>query len=207
MINHPKLIRHWSARSARPRWRVFVCIAVAMTFTLATVTSVQASNFGRKYADDADHYWARVNLTTDGTTAANWGVTELNSSTEIDTFNDGTCKSHTDICFYDGNYETTPWIKSAAWWEGYNGLAYCNRNDNLGGLNGQCDRWYVLFDIADMNNMTTSELWELGCHEVGHTVGLKHTSDTNSCMMTDADGRTSNVLSQHDIDHVDTRYG
>ena len=207
MKKHQKFIRHRSGCFARPRWRLVASVAVAVALTVTTVNPVQASNFGRKYADDADHYWARVSLTTGGTTAANWGVTELNSSTEVDTFNDGTCKSHTDICFYDGNYETAPWIESVAWWEGHNGLAHCNRTDNLFGLNGQCDRWYVLFDTADMDTMTTTELWALGCHEVGHTVGLKHTSDTESCMIAKSNERTSDGLSQHDIDHVDTRYG
>lgn len=207
MISNQQTVQHRVGHSGSSRWRVSVGVIAVLAFSLSVVNPAQASNFGRYYADDADHYWARVDLTTDGATAANWGVTELDSSTDIDTFNDGTCKSHTDICFYDGNYETTPWIKSAAWWKGSNGLAHCNRTANLFGLNGKCDRWYVLFDIADMDDMTTSELWGLGCHEVGHTVGLKHTSDTDSCMMTEADGRTSDALSQHDIDHVDLRYG
>ncbi len=198
--------RQRSNNSGQPRWRATVGIFTVLALSLSMAGSAHADNFERRYADDADHYFARVNLTTDGITAANWGVTELHSRTDVDTFNDGTCKSHTDICFYDADYGTSPWIKSVSWWQTRNGLAHCNRAAGLFGLGSKCDRWYVLFNIAKMNDMNTSEVQELGCHEVGHTVGLKHTDDDDSCMKTDASGRSSKVLSQHDIGHVDNRY-
>ncbi len=200
------IFRRRSKSSGKPRWRVGVGVLAVLALSLSAGSVAQANNFGSRYADNADHYFARVNLTYDGITASNWGIAELDSSTDIETFDDVTCKSHTDICFYDADYETTPWIKSVSWWNTHNGLAHCNRGSGLFGLGNRCDRWYVLFDIADMNDMTTSEVQELGCHEVGHTVGLKHTDNDDSCMKTDAAGRSSKVLSQHDIGHVDNRY-
>ena len=199
-------VRQWSKNAGRPRWRVVVGVMAVLALSLSVAGSAHASNFKRRYADDADHYFARVNLTTDGITAANWGLTELHSRTNIDTCNDGTCQSHTDICFYDADYETSPWIKSVSWWETHSGLAHCNRGSGLFGLGSSCDRWYVLFNIAKMNDMTTSEVQELGCHEVGHTVGLEHTDNDDSCMKTDAAGRSSKILNQHDISHVNNRY-
>ena len=107
MNNNQPFLTPRPARAIQPRWRVAVGAIGVLAFSLSIASPVQASNFGKYYADNSDHYWARVNLTADGTTAANWGVTELNSRTDIDTFNDGTCKHYTDICFYDGNYEHT----------------------------------------------------------------------------------------------------
>lgn len=201
-----RTVRQWSENARRPRWRVVVGVMAVLFLSLSVASLAQASNFGMYYADNADHYFARVNLTTDGTTAANWGITELNSRTDMATFNDGTCQSNTDICFYDADYETSPWIQSVSWWETHNGLAHCNRASGLFGLGNRCERWYVLFNTAKMNGMTTSEIQELGCHEVGHTVGLKHTTNDDSCMKTDLAGRSSKTLSQHDIAHVDNRY-
>lgn len=199
-------VRRWSETSKRPNWQVVVGVMAVLALSLSVAGSAHASNFDSYYADNADHYFARVNLTTDGTTAANWGVTELNSRTDMSTFNDGTCKSNTDICFYDADYKAYPWIQSVSWWATHNGLAHCNRASGVFGLGNRCQRWYVLFDIASMNGMTTSEIQELGCHEVGHTVGLKHTSNDASCMKTDAAGRSSKTLSGHDIAHVNNRH-
>lgn len=188
----------------RPRWRVAVGIIATLALPLAAASPALASNFGKYYADNSDHYYARVSLTANGVTAANWGITELDLSTDIDTYNDGTCKSGTDICFYDANYETTPWVKSVAWWQNHSGLAHCNRAVGLFGLGNRCDRWYVLFNTADMSGFDTSLLRSLGCHEVGHTVGLKHTGDTDSCMQTPLTSTTR--LSQHDRNHINLRY-
>jgi len=199
-------LRQWPESPGRPRWKVVIGVTAVLFLSFSAASPAQASNFGSYYADNADHYFARVSLTTDGTIAANWGVTELNSRTDVDTFNDGTCKSNTDICFYDANYHTDPWIKSVAWWKTHNGLAHCNRASGLFGLGNRCERWYVLFDVADMNRMTTWEVQELGCHEVGHTVGLKHTINDASCMKTEKAGRSSKTLSWHDISHVNNRH-
>ena len=206
MSSDQHTVHQHSKNSDLPRWRVAVGVFAVLAISVSVANPAQASNFGAYYADNADHYYARVNLTADGVTAANWGVTELDSKTDVSTFNDGTCKSDTDICFYDANYETDPWIKSSSWWATHNGLAHCNRATGLFGLGNRCKRWFVLFDVADMNDMTTWEVQELGCHEVGHTVGLKHTDSAESCMKTDRAGRISRTLSQHDIVHLNNRH-
>lgn len=41
------------------------------------------------------------------------------------------------------------------------------------------------------------------CHEIGHSVGLRHTSNTQSCLNVN---NTSQVLSQHDKDHINARH-
>lgn len=205
MTSNRQSVRHRVDQSGLLRWRIAIGVIALLAFSLSVASPAQATNFGRYFADNSDHYFARVNLTTNGTTAANWGITELNSKTVIATFNDGTCQSNTDICFYDANYESDPWIKSAAWWRNHAGLAHCNRVSGIFGLGNRCERWYVLFDTADMTGSSMTTVRALGCHEVGHTVGLKHSSDDDSCMR--VPGWSSRTrLSQHDIDHVDNRY-
>lgn len=44
------------------------------------------------------------------------------------------------------------------------------------------------------------------CHEVGHGLGLRHTSDSSSCVMRSADGGTSETYSTHDKNHLTTEY-
>ena len=44
----------------------------------------------------------------------------------------------------------------------------------------------------------------MACHEMGHTVGLQHTSNSNSCM--EATGYTPLDLSNHDVDHINGNY-
>lgn len=36
------------------------------------------------------------------------------------------------------------------------------------------------------------------CHEVGHSVAVRHTSNNYSCMKRTVDGGTSQVLTEHD---------
>lgn len=51
---------------------------------------------------------------------------------------------------------------------------------------------------------TSFERVAIACHEIGHTIGLRHTSNTNSCMH--AYPQTSNVISGHDVDHINAAY-
>lgn len=53
----------------------------------------------------------------------------------------------------------------------------------------------------------------MACHELGHTVGLQHTSNNNSCMQTALDTGWNpnnpnypNTYSGHDIDHLKDEY-
>lgn len=44
------------------------------------------------------------------------------------------------------------------------------------------------------------------CHEIGHSMGLRHTQEQASCLMQTADGGTSALTSSHDRGHLNDRY-
>ena len=44
------------------------------------------------------------------------------------------------------------------------------------------------------------------CHEIGHSVGLRHTSNQASCLKTAANGGASSYMSSHDTDHLQNEY-
>lgn len=44
------------------------------------------------------------------------------------------------------------------------------------------------------------------CHEMGHSIGLRHSSEAASCMMTAITGGSSATLSVHDYNHVNAQY-
>lgn len=46
----------------------------------------------------------------------------------------------------------------------------------------------------------------IACHEVGHTVGLRHGVETSSCMYKFAFSAGSSTLNQHQIDPINGCY-
>ena len=66
--------------------------------------------------------------------------------------------------------------------------------------NQQCWLQWVRF-----NDIYTSPAANaLACHELGHSLGLRHSTDTASCMFTP--GPTSTVLTNHDRAHLNAAY-
>jgi hypothetical protein len=66
-----------------------------------------------------------------------------------------------------------------------------------------CHHWHVRFNSAYTYNPTSRK--HIGCHEFGHTLGLKHYADshvTNSCMKE----ASSWDFSVHDVNHINGYY-
>jgi hypothetical protein len=78
---------------------------------------------------------------------------------------------------------TRPDIDAFAWGQCMVGAVY-------GGSNANHDRWcypqlfhWNMWNLAADKVNTTNKYEYIGCHEMGHTVGLRHTSSP-SCMVT-----------------------
>lgn len=168
-------------------------LVVGLVVLASAIPAARATNFGAYYADNSGHYWVRVSTNAWTDTATNWGRDRLDA-TDINMHWDGSCKSQTDICVYDGTY-------TGSWWATHYGLAQCVKAAS----STKCDKWEVYFDDADLSTYNQDFLRRGGCHEFGHTVGLWHREAEASCMR-EAIGNASQTYSTHDVNHVNGRY-
>lgn len=101
------------------------------------------------------------------------------------------CSSAYHICVYAQSYA-----------RGVNGWASC-RNGYRSGRdpNATCH-----YQVVRINTRYSPPRVRIACHELGHTVGLRHTGQQASCMKRTVDGGNSNTLSSHDRAHINNRY-
>jgi hypothetical protein len=111
-----------------------------------------------------------------------------------------------DVWVHDWNYGALAGI--VAW-------AVCP-TDNTGQGGTDPNRWcrgqdtnFNVYYWASDNGYydTAAQRQNVACHELGHTVGLRHRTDTrNSCMWTYAGDGGSTRYDAHDREHVNLRY-
>lgn len=171
---------------------------LTVVLLLVVVSPAIASNFGSRYADNGSHYYFYSGLESYTVTAANWGRNRVNN-TDMNTYWDGACYSGTDVCVYDANY-------SGSWWSTHYGKATCVKTMS----GGKCDKFQLQFDTGNLSGYSTTKLRRAGCHEWGHTTGLKHfdsVGGSSSCMWSNINNANqSSYYSYHDIMHVNGRY-
>jgi Dual-action HEIGH metallo-peptidase len=134
---------------------------------------------------------ARRDLTTTYSTAIansvsnDYNPTDLTAATVTPT----TCSAASghDTCVYDSNYGDN----------GLNGWNACAGTTNGSHPNQTCTVQWVR-----INQLYSPSANFIACHELGHSVGLRHTTNASSCML---DGGTS-VLTSHDVAHVNAAY-
>lgn len=101
-----------------------------------------------------------------------------------------------DVWVYDLYYGTTgiiAWVDCPA------------SNSGVGGSG--TSRWcrgQILRYNATYQNYAVGS--QIACHELGHTIGLRHRTTTGSCMYTYGDILAANTLDSHDISHVEAGY-
>lgn len=120
-----------------------------------------------------------------------WGYDNVIAATDYTPAWDPTCTSETDVVFrLDMNIR-------------YAGYTTCRAFTGA----GHCRSYLV--GINPYNTTGPHDMIALGCHEVGHTLGLSDGPSTdprgwwNDCMATDY--TPSETLNQHHIDHANSR--
>ncbi|MBL8932838.1 MAG: matrixin family metalloprotease [Kineosporiaceae bacterium] len=138
------------------------------------------------------------------TDAVNWAVTSVYNPTDLTAYrNDG--DPYPDVIVYDWYAAQFPDI--LAW------VSCPTNNTGTGGThpNRWCRGQNLEFNSYKYHNDygyfdTTTQRRHVACHELGHTVGLRHSAETSSSCMPQSNPDGPTVISSHDINHINTRY-
>lgn len=106
-----------------------------------------------------------------------------------------------DVVAMDNYYPTVPaygWVDCPPANTGTGGV----------GVHRWCRGQYMRFNANYETQLNTQRARRaLACHELGHTVGLRHTTADNSCMTTIYHPRDMPTgLNNHDRDHINGHY-
>lgn len=182
--------------------KLFVAAGLLITAAPATATNVGSAGSagtggttnGVWYTDGNLFIVAKRNLTavySNGVTQAineEYIPTDLVVQAQVSSF----CSdSDHDLCVYDENYGDN----------GLNGWASCFGTTVGAHPNQVCTVAWVR-----INQFFSPPAKRIACHEMGHTVGLRHTQEQASCLKRTIDGGNSSQLSPHDDAHVNARY-
>lgn len=97
-----------------------------------------------------------------------------------------------DTCVYDSAYGNN----------GFNGWNQCVSGQESGSHPDMvCDEAHV-----KINTSLSPPAERVACHEIAHSVALRHTMESTSCVKRTQDGGTSRFLSVHDCDHLEAEY-
>lgn len=202
--------------STRRAARAFVLgVVLSVPLVLAAGTSANATNWGSiacsgtprncvSLANNQTHAIRFDNLGNNVTgidDAVIWSLNNNYDPTDMTAYRD---ESDTlpDVWVSDNNYGALNGV--VAW-------AECpTANTGVGGSHptmwcrGQFVRFNSYYNLGYYN--TGIERQQLACHELGHTVGLRHRTSTASCMYTYAGGGADDILDGHDVAHINARY-
>lgn len=187
--------------------RTSVCLVALMTVSTGLISPASASNFGSSGT-------AGVSGTTNGVWFTNNSGWYIGKRALTQTYSDGlqdtvfTQYVPTDLDVFtsapsscpDASYDTCVY-DSAYGNNGYFGWNQCAGTTSGSHPNQVCSVTYV-----KINESKSPPARRVTCHELGHSLGLRHTSEQASCVKETAAGGNSESLSQHDKDHINARY-
>jgi hypothetical protein len=181
---------------ARNRLLAFAAAAVLVAGVAGTVA---ASNFG-PIGDCGDGYCCvcfannrthkmSYQLNTQFRRAMNWARTNVYNPTDVNTVNE--VHGRDDVASYTNNYKDSGWY----------GIVDCvdYRNKKV------CDHWHLHINTF-YGPYTRHAARALACHELGHTLGLQHTTATGTCMRTANPANLPLKIRPHDRRHLNNRY-
>lgn len=153
------------------------------------------TNSGVSLLPDSNMSVKRVNLTPNYSTAVNTVVTNQFNPTDLVATveaNNETCARTSRVCAFDSNYGNN----------GLYGWTACNYGSVGSNPTRTCAHQWVRFNEA----YTPPSYQRLVCHELAHAVGLRHGSQTSSCVYSPIDDANTAALTAHDIAHINARY-
>ena len=184
-------------------------VVVFSTALLALAPSASANNFGSVGDVGAsgttngvflttDSSWsvAKVNLTNTYSNGVSSAVSQQFNPTDltVSLFSPPDCGGSFgtyDLCVLDSSYGDN----------GLLGWSACSGPASGSHPTMVCGTSYVR-----INTYYSPPAVRIACHEMGHSLGLRHTSESTSCLKRTADGGTSAALSAHDKDHLNAQY-
>ena len=196
---------HGSNRNVKPRRQRLILsllALVALLWSASTPPSV-ASNFGSQgpvggtgttngvfLQLNRDVSVELVSLTNTYTGGVTYALDSVYNPTvlNINRYFVTSCTYSRDICVFDNNY-------------GDNGLAgwnACNGEQLNGHPNMKCGE-----QLSRINTYYSPSARPISCHELGHAMGLRHTTDSASCMR---NAPSSSTLTSHDRAHINGWY-
>ncbi len=184
-----------------------ICSATALATVIGpTATPAFASNFGSAGSSgitgttngvwlttNASFVVGRISLTATYSAAVTtvmnnqFNPTDLNVSIASPSY----CDSSIDTCIFDSNYGDN----------GLNGWNACDGPTSGSHPTMRCGTQWVR-----INEYYSPPANRIVCHEVAHSVGLRHTQEQSSCVKSTADGGNSASLSTHDRGHINATY-
>lgn len=199
----------------RRRERRTITGAVAIVLALVTTSSAIATNFGSNtaayqspahpcdwdpasqcIANNYSHLWYPQSLTANQLAATRNASATYDAVTDIATY-EMSSSTGVDVIVMDA-FTNLPNI--IAWTECADGTSTVGTDPNV-----YCRPQWLQYDLADASAYDTpGERNSIACQEMGHTLGLRHSSSTSSCMYT---YRTTQAgLVQHDKDELNAHY-
>ncbi len=149
------------------------------------------------YTPDAAWKVAKRDLTSTYSTGVTNAIAQSYNPTDLSVtvVTAATCTNLTphfhDVCVFDSDYGNN----------GVNGWNQCAGVTTGSHPNQVCSLQYV-----KINTRYSPPATRVACHELGHSVGLRHTNANDSCMKSSADGGSASVLTSHDKSHLNARY-
>ncbi len=145
-------------------------------------------------ADDKDHFiYLDSSVGAGMDNAIAWVTSDQLDPTRIDTHTITNPTGSTDVEVVQGQYSGThicgvPW-STLVGWTACMSLA----------TSGKCDRHIVHFNSDNVAEDSVNRKRWAACHELGHSLGLMHDANQNSCMW-NSYYSAPNTYSQHDRD-------
>ena len=190
-----------------------LAIVAVLILTLLRPSPLAANTFGavtcntdlssQCVSNNGAHYYRYISLTSGMESAATWVFTNTYDPITDVVANETTDVDLTDVWLTDGSYGTN----------GYRAWVKCAETATYGGSG--VGRWCKAQGVWLNNGEypgeydTYAERRFVACHEVGHSLGLHHSSDVASCMKDlplNYSGTYEYNLTTHDETHLTDWY-